>query len=405
MKFRLILISGVLILSLGMSFNAQEQDQSFREISLVVNIEVPVRVFEGGKFVENLILDDFEVFENGVQQAVQAVYRVNKDMIQKREEKTKFQPQTKRVFILFFEVADYDPRLGDAIDHFMNNIITAVDDLIVVTPTKTYAMEEDELLRRSREDMAADLKSFIRADAIAGNSESRSAKDDIVRVARELREVLEGENPEPFQGLEPLISTYTAAIDKLAFIREVDQLKLLDFANYLKSRPEQKYIYLFYEKEFLPRVENRLWTEVASLYQNTDGLGLENSIAEYHDYSNQETTVDVEPVRQAYADASASIHFLFISKTREIIPGVDMVERDNDVFSVFAEMSQASGGFVESSNRPDYLFQRALEESENYYLVYYSPKHYLADGQFKKIKIKIKGKEYKVVHRAGYFAN
>jgi len=182
-------------------------------------------------------------------------------------------------------------------------------------------------------------------------------------------------------------------------------LKLLDFANYLKSRPEQKYIYLFYEREFLPRVETKMWAEVSSLYQNMDGLGLDRSIADYHDYSNQETKVDIEPVRQAFADAGAAMHFLFISKTREVLPGVEMVERANDVFTVFAEISQASGGFVESSNRPDYLFQRALEESENYYLLYYAPKHYLADGQFKEITIRIKDKDYKIVHRAGYFAN
>jgi len=46
-----------------------------------------------------------------------------------------------------------------------------------------------------------------------------------------------------------------------------------------------------------------------------------------------------------------------------------------------------------------------MEASENYYLIYYKPKDYKSDGKFKKIKVKIKGKNYRVLHRAGYIAD
>jgi hypothetical protein len=68
-------------------------------------------------------------------------------------------------------------------------------------------------------------------------------------------------------------------------------------------------------------------------------------------------------------------------------------------------MAKASGGFVESSFRPDLLFEKAVEASESYYLLYYAPKEYAGDGSFMEIKVKVKGKGYKVVHRLGYFAN
>jgi len=34
-----------------------------------------------------------------------------------------------------------------------------------------------------------------------------------------------------------------------------------------------------------------------------------------------------------------------------------------------------------------------------------TPKNYMADGKFKKIEVKVKGKKYKVTHRAGYIAD
>ncbi len=52
--------------------------QIFKEETLVVNVEVPVRVFKDGKFMDNLTINDF----------------------------------------LFFEISEYSPKLGEAIEFF-----------------------------------------------------------------------------------------------------------------------------------------------------------------------------------------------------------------------------------------------------------------------------------------------
>lgn len=82
-----------------------------------------------------------------------------------------------------------------------------------------------------------------------------------------------------------------------------------------------------------------------------------------------------------------------------------MEDHSEDIFAAFREMAIATGGFVDSSAMADFLFKRAVEASENYYLLYYSPSSYSSDGKFKEIKIKVKNQDYRVFHRAGYFAN
>jgi len=67
-----------------------------------VNIEVPVRVFKGDTFVEDLSIDDFEVFEDGVPQKIEAVYLIKKRNVERSEEKRRFRPETHRNFYLFF---------------------------------------------------------------------------------------------------------------------------------------------------------------------------------------------------------------------------------------------------------------------------------------------------------------
>lgn len=115
--------------------------------------------------------------------------------------------------------------------------------------------------------------------------------------------------------------------------------------------------------------------------------------------------IDVERVKQAYSDSSIAIHFLFFSKMAEYSPGVKMEEHSEDIFSVFNDMAIATGGLTISSSNPEYLFKIASEAFENYYLLYYTPKNYRIDFKFKNIKVKVKGKNYRITHRIGYIAD
>ena len=104
--------------------------QLFHE-SLVINIEVPVRVFKGNTFVENLTSDDFEVYEDGKLQKIEAVYLIKKTIIEREEEQRKFVPETARNFYLIFEVAEFDSKIVDAMDYFIQNILIPGDNLVL----------------------------------------------------------------------------------------------------------------------------------------------------------------------------------------------------------------------------------------------------------------------------------
>ncbi|MFC2158464.1 hypothetical protein ACFLT9_11565 [Acidobacteriota bacterium] len=124
----------------------------------------------------------------------------------------------------------------------------------------------------------------------------------------------------------------------------------------------------------------------------------------------KKATFDVDNVKQAFADSSISSHFLYITKppdeSMELEKSSDLkLDQSGPIFSAFREVAEATGGLVESSLNPEFAFKRAVDASENYYLLYYSPQNYTLDGKFKNIEIKIKGKNYRISHRAGYFAN
>jgi len=398
----------ITVLALGLTLFAQEVTHE----SLVINIEVPVRVFEGRKFVENLTMNDFEVFEDGVLQRLEAVYLIKGRTIERSEEMKKFVPQTSRNFYLFFEINDYTPRIGHAVDYFVENVMSPEDILTVVTPTKTYRMNPEifNILPREqiKSKMESQLKGILRRDTLEGNSEYRNAIRDLAGLAKAISSASSSQDEfgaAEFQeaDLELQIMMYGEILRKLEEMRRVDQKRLLDFSEYLEEKEGQKYVFLFYQREYIPQIEQRVLNQFMSL--NQDRQDILHSLQELFSFYKREITFDVAKVKQAYANSSVSIHFLFFTDPQKHIPGIQMKEHSEDIFNAFMEIAKATGGLSESSSNAVFLFQNAVDASENYYLLYYSPINFKKDGKFKEIKVRLKDKDYKVLHRSGYFAD
>lgn len=397
--------------------------QIFKEESLVINVEIPVRVFKDGKFIDNLTINDFQVYEDGILQKTEAVYLVKKRSIERSEENKRFLPQTKRNFFLFFEISEYTAKLGEAIEYFAQNIIFPGDSLFVITPMKMYKLKEKSSSFENRELLVNQFKNILRKDASTGNSEYRNTINELGGLARSLSKAIETQNLDRgergevvgkeldsfdsghYESLEidEQLVLYANFLNKLEILRTVEQMKLLDFAKFLKYKEGQKHVFLFYQREYIPQIEPRLLNQFLGLYESRPDIA--QIIAGLFDFYNRETSFDVDSVKQAYADASVSIHFLILAKVPPPVFGVRMQEHSEDISSAFKKMAEATGGFIDSSSNPATSFRRALEASENYYLIYYSPKDYTGDNKFKEIKVKVNDKSCKVIHRLGYFAN
>jgi hypothetical protein len=418
---RVLLFSAVIFMSVVLF------SQQIREEASVINIEIPVRVFSGKTFIDNLTIDDFEVLEDGVPQNVEAVYFVKKRSVERSQEKKRFSPKTSRNFFLFFELSKYDPKVGDAIDYFVHNVLAPGDNLSFVTSMNTYRMKNIAFEVTSPNEVARQLIEIVRRDTLSGNSEYRYMISQITDLAQTLSvhmsqarqsssnqaDIIEAISmpmretsaSSIFGGrsLEEQFSLYENFVFRLDGLRKMNQEKLIQFAKYLKEQEGQKYVTIFYQKEFIPQLDPTLLSQFMSLYQ--DRPVILQTISNVIDFYKREVPIDTELVKQTYADSSVSIHFLYLTLPPESYYGVHMADHSEDIFSAFRTMAIATGGFVDSSARADQLFKNAVEASENYYLVYYSPLKYIKDGKFKKIQVRVKNKKCRILHRAGYFAN
>ena len=407
---RIFLIGWFFLLSLCLF------SQQIAEQAVVINIEVPVRVFQNGNFIENLTIDDFEIWEEGILQRIEAVYLVKNRTVERSEEKKRFVPSTERFFFLFFEISEYTPKIGDAIEYFYENVLVPSDNLVVVTPMNTYKLRKRVLEFQSKKELSQQLKELLRKDALIGNAEYRGAVQELVGLASSLSAgspvgsgnetaqldeyTLPGYGRMPF---EKQLMKYQSTLERIRKLRRVDQQKLLDFAKVLKNETGQKYVFMIYQREYIPQIEPNILNKYLAYYQ--DKPHILQGLYDMTETSRRDISFDVDLVKQVYADSSISIHFLFLTPAIEHVQGVYFQERSEDIFSAFRQMAVATGGFVDSSANPASSFKRAVDASENYYLLYYSPQKYAKDGRFKEIKISVKDRNYKVVHRMGYFSN
>jgi VWFA-related protein len=393
--------------------------QQIKEESLVINIEVPVRVYKDHTFVDTLALDDFEVLEDGVPQRIEAVYLIKKRTVERSEEKKRFAPVTERNFYLFFEITEYDSRLEQAVNFFIHNVVVPTDNLVIVTPMKTYRMKSKTFQFMPRNKVVEQLIGILRKDTLVGSSEYQAAIEEISASARALsamltpateREgapdsILDDSSGGELRGLEldEQVNLYATLLSKLETLRRIDKKKLMDFADYLKDKEGQKYVFMFYQKEYIPQIDPKILEQSLSFFQ--DRPDIVQNLSDLMSMYRRDVPFDVHAVKQAYADSSIAIHFLFLTKPPQQRYGVYYEEHSEDIFSAFQDMAFSTGGFTESSFNPDFLMRKAVEASENYYLLYYSPRDYNPDGKFRNIEVRVKKEDCQVSHRAGYFAN
>jgi len=401
--------------------------QDVRHETRAVNVEVPVRVFDGGRFVDKLGLEDFELTEDGKPQKIEAFYLVKKTIIERHEEERPFAPRTSRHFFLFFEVGDYDPKIAESLDYFVKTVLLPGDNLTLVTPMKTYRMKGELFGLVGREKTYAQIIGLLRRDIQIGYSESRAVLAEMTDLARVMaseinaREVLSELDPptavappatvpvtsvdSAFQGgsFEEKLMHYGTLLSRLDHLRVVDQSKLLAFAAHLKGLEGQKGVFLFYQREFVPKIDPRVIDMLAAKYNQRPDIT--QSLYATFSLDKREITLDVDAVAKAYADSSASIHFLHIARPAERAEGIRMEEQSDDVFGPFLEMARATGGHATSTSNITAAMRSAVEASENYYLLYYTPAGYKADGRFHKVAVKVRNADYRVSHRLGYVAD
>jgi hypothetical protein len=401
-------IFAIAILFLTLNLFSQVDE---REIT-VTNVVVPVKVLDGNKLVENLTIEDFELYEDGILQKIEALYLVQETNVERKETLKEFYPPLSRHFDLLFQTIDYNPKIAEAIDYFFNNVFRPEDTLTILTPVDNYNLSRNVIQKVSKEDISKAMQNIVRKDTNVGSSSYRSLMRDLKRIVGSISSVGRSEESAgefsygegDTSSLELMFPRYRETLQKMETLRMVDYKKFIKFAASRKAMKRgQKNVFFFYQREFRPEISPGVQNRLSSTFQ--DKPQILSEIQDLFNFYRRDFAFDTEKVIQAFADASISFNLIFMNKEPERSVGISMREQSEDAFNAFSKLAEATGGIVDSSQNPAPAFINALDNSQSYYLLYYSPSDYKKDGKFKSIEVKLKNKNFKIAHRLGYFTN
>lgn len=404
MKNTILRISAI-VLALGFTCPlqyAQEQHEV-----LVRNIVVHLRVYDGSTFIDNLTIDDLELLENGEPQKIQGLYLAKNTQIERFEAERDYIPYIGRSYYFLFQITEFNPRIGDALEYFFTEVFHPDDSVLVMTPYKNYSLSKKFVEENSTANLVKDMTAIIRRDAKASSREYSSLITNLKRTASAISGGLvpSTANSTDMSGmpLDTRLSTYRETLQKLEELRFVDEKKFLLLAGQLKRLDGQKNVFFFYEREYRPELQPMVLRNLQANYNdNPSILGQINDLFLFY-RSGQ--NLNTQRLQEAFADSSILFNLIYLNKSPVRTPStIVMRELSGDVFTVFSELASSTGGIVETSHNPTAGFEKASEAAASYYLLYYSPENYVEDGMFKKIEVRVKDKNYKVVHRLGYFA-
>jgi hypothetical protein len=393
---KLIILFIFFLTALNLSSQLEQHEVTVR------NVIVPVRVYDKNKFVENLTIEDFELYEDGVLQKIEALHLTDRTQLSRAEGAKGFIPQVARNYYLLFQLIDYNPKLGDAFDFFFSEIMAPEDNLTIMTPMQNYTLPRSALKKYSSEQISEEMQNIVRKDVQVGSANYRSAFRDLKRLVQSMSGSGE-DSIDSGYSLEFLLPRYRESLMNMEELRVVEEKLFLMFARQLKIIGGQKIVFFFYQREFRPEISGTIYDIIQSEFQDRP-----NIMAEVNDlfaFYRRDSRLNADRIKQAFADSSLDFYFLFMDRRPESAPGIIMREQSEDVFSTFSEVTKATGGLIRTSQNPAMGFKDAVTASESCYFLFYSPKNYKKDGKFKTIEVKVKNKNYSIKHRTGYIAN
>jgi len=365
-------------------------------------VEIPVRVYNDGGFVDSLTEDDFIVNENGEQQKIEAVYLVDRNRIKKTVGKQDINPTVSRNFILVFQAREYTSKIGDALEYFFNNVLLPGDQLTLMTPLRPYGFSRAVLATAGKKELIAKADTVLKRDiAIAATNYFiilDDMKDTIVKMGG--GNIVKDQNcilGVTGNDVKTYLSKYRQHLENLEKLQPLTEPLLLKFANALKTQKGRNLIYLFYRQEYRP-IPNRnvLDTMGQAACLNFDKVELFES-------ERIKESIDTGKVINAFSDASTTVHFLFITEKTGQNSEIPMKNHSEDMYNTLSKIARETNGIVESSAAPLAALKKAVENSKNYYLVCYKKNQPHTPGEFKKIEVRLKQGNYKILHSIGRY--
>jgi hypothetical protein len=205
--------------------------------------KLPVRVISqkepAGEYLKDLNKNDFELLINGQKKPL-------KDFFQKKRSIAGIPAE--RQFVLAFDAVDYGQPLADTVSHFVHQILTPSDQLLIRSPIHSYRINTES----SKEEVIQYIKTILEKDMKQWKENKAASLDNLNKLIENLEKQLDAK----IGGIRSVlffINHYAyqwRKFDKGFLLANLEQYS--DLTSLLAQKSGEKWLIHFQERDLIP---------------------------------------------------------------------------------------------------------------------------------------------------------
>ena len=408
------------VVTFGIFLATQKMTSAFPRFPLqeevtVTAVEVPVRVRLHGEAVRDLTKDDFEVFENGVKQEITHFEIISRKISTGEAE---FVPgheavTPKRLFLLIFNIFDYNDGVGEAIDLFFRDVFRPGDQVTAITEDLVLNLEQG----KKTDEIVANLKQGLRKYKAISVQNTQRVFRDLRYEADRLLNALRGSRSADYsldQAMIRFFENYQNAWD--AYRRqylEPDVAFYQALTRKIRTIEGERWAICFQQRDLFPELKSasRLETEIRnwtdSQINPEDQIRARMVLDRQQDLQRSlalSELVSPDRLRDLFLSADITFHLVLLKSFRTLQDqDFELEEIGQDYEESFRKISRATGGYLAFSNQPAEALREAVRAEDYHYLLVYSPVE-VSGRKKREIEVRVKRSGAEVSFLKNYIA-
>jgi len=205
--------------------------------------KLPVRVISKsepvGEYLKDLNKNDFELRINGENKPVLDFFKKKRSIAGITGE---------RQFVLAFDAVDYGKPLADMVSHFVNQILTTSDQLLLRSPIHTYRIDTES----SKEEVIQYIKTILEKDMKQWKENKAASLDNLNKLIDNLEKKLDTKKG-GIRSVLFFINHYAnewRKFDKGFLLANLEQYS--DISSLLAQKSGEKWLIHFQERDLVP---------------------------------------------------------------------------------------------------------------------------------------------------------
>jgi hypothetical protein len=382
--------------------------QKPREEVTVTAVEVPVRVFRNNEVVRGLTKDDFEIYENGVRQAISGFEIISRKIsgpVEPVPPAAIPQQPKPRLFLLIFDIFDYNDAVGEAIDYFFNRIFGQNDQIAILTEGRLLNIKPGLKL----DDLKAQLKETLKRYKVISTQYTYRAYLELEEECNRLLLMI-GKEPVPTPAGENWDQHVTRFYDNYDRIWRTYRQQFLvpDLEIYqailkrIKAIKADKWAICFQQRELFPeiksfgRLEQRINTILAGQVDPGDQTRAGLIKVKQQQLQQSFDTSKIFPsdrLKNLFLEAGITFHLILMKSPKALLSeDFELREVAEEYEECFRDISRTTGGYLVFSNKALEALQAAAEKEDYHYVLAYQSRAALESrGKNIEVKIRVEG--------------